>query len=247
MRELLTLNDISAGYNGDVVLNGVSLSVHEHDFIGVIGPNGGGKTTLLKVILGLLNPYSGMVRFPDMPAGIRSIGYLPQGHTFDKQFPISVTDVVLSGLMGQRKLWKSVSPQDRMRALELLEMTGLEAFAQTPIGELSGGQKQKVFLCRAMVHKPKLLILDEPDTYVDKNFEGELYQMLKQLNEQVAIILVSHDVGIVSSVVKTIACVNGGLHYHASNRISEEVLKHYNCPVELVTHGAVPHRVLKTH
>jgi zinc transport system ATP-binding protein len=247
MKILLRLTGIEAGYNNDTVIKGISLDVHGHDFIGVIGPNGGGKTTLLKVILGLLQPAKGSVSFPDMPAGIRSIGYLPQGFSFDNQFPISVTDVVLSGLMGQKKLWHRTTKEEKHSALMLLERTGMLQYAHNPIGELSGGQRQRVLLCRALVHQPRLLILDEPNTYVDKDFEMELYDLLRELNKEIAIILVSHDVGTITSMVKTIACVNGTLHYHPSPKIDAETLRHYNCPVEIVTHGTVPHRVLKNH
>ena len=247
MKPLLRLTGITAGYNDEEILKDVNLDVFANDFVGIIGPNGGGKTTLLKVILGLLPPKKGEVAFPNLPDGLKSIGYLPQGNTVDPAFPISVMDVVLSGLMGQMKLWQRVSAGQKLAAHALLERTGLLSYASHPIGELSGGQKQRVFLCRAMIHQPRLLILDEPNTYVDKGFEGQLYELLQELNKEVAIMLVSHDVGTISSVVKTIACVNGGLHYHSSNKISNELLTYYNCPVELITHGTVPHRVLKTH
>lgn len=246
-KTLLRLTGIEAGYNNDTILKGISLDIHQHDFIGVIGPNGGGKTTLLKVILGLLARTKGSVSFPDMPQGIKSIGYLPQGSNFDLRFPISVTDVVLSGLMGQKKLWQQLTHVEKQRAAQLLETTGLSSFANRTIGDLSGGQRQRVLLCRALMNQPKLLILDEPNTYVDKNFEQELYELLRELNKEMAILLVSHDVGTITSMVKTIACVNGTLHYHPSPKIDAEMLRHYNCPVEIVSHGTVPHRVLKNH
>jgi zinc transport system ATP-binding protein len=247
MTPLLSLTDVDAGYNNELVLKGVQLKVFKNDFVGIIGPNGGGKTTLLKVILGLLEPRRGKVEFPLMPNGVRQIGYLPQNSAFDAQFPISVKEVVLSGLMSQKKLWGRFTASDEARALDLLRTTGLTAMADKPIGQLSGGQRQRAMLCRALVHRPELLVLDEPNTYVDKAFEGELYQMLQELNKEVAIILVSHDVGTISSVVKTIACVNGSLHYHPSPKITPELLTQYNCPVELISHGTIPHRVLKNH
>jgi zinc transport system ATP-binding protein len=130
---------------------------------------------------------------------------------------------------------------------DLLAFVGMEKYSSTAIGELSGGQMQRIFLSRALISNPQLLILDEPNTYVDKTFEENLYNLLGELNKEMAVLLVSHDVGTVSSIVKSIACVNGGLHYHDSNKISNEVLKAYNCPIEIVTHGTVPHRVLKHH
>ncbi len=242
MSPLIQLQDISAGYDKNIVLHDVNLTVAENDFIGIIGPNGGGKTTLLKVILGLIDQEKGRVeKHPDL-----RIGYLPQVNSIDKQFPITVSEVILSGSTRKRRLWKS-SPSDKRKMQDLLSFVGLEKEHNTAIGELSGGQMQRVFLCRALISEPNLLILDEPNTYVDKSFEANLYNQLAELNKDMAILLVSHDVGTISSMVKTIACVNGGLHYHASNKITNELLKVYNCPIELISHGPVPHRVLKHH
>jgi len=129
----------------------------------------------------------------------------------------------------------------------MLGEAGLTSYAGKPIGELSGGQLQKALLCRALIDEPQLLILDEPNTHVDKQFEQELYQWLQELNKSMAILLVSHDIGTISPIIKSIACVNETLHYHPSNQLSEEVLKVYNCPVDVIAHGPVPHRVLKSH
>lgn len=175
------------------------------------------------------------------------IGYLPQINQIDKKFPISVNDVVLSGLMSHKKILGRYTLQDKKRAEELMEQMGVLHLKTKNIGDLSGGQLQRVFLCRAIISTPQLLILDEPDTYVDSSFEGELYDILDQLNQHMAIIIVSHDVGTICSHVKTIACVNKTLCYHESNIISQEQLKAYNCPIDLITHGEVPHRVLKHH
>lgn len=242
-QSLLELNQIWAGYEGRPVVKQVNLKVVENDFIGIIGPNGGGKSTILKTILGIIKPIKGEVIAQE---GLR-MGYLPQIHTIDKQFPIQVLDVVLSGWIGtaRQRLWPGKA--EKKKAMEWLEFAGMEKFAQRPIGELSGGQMQRVFLCRAVVGDPQLLILDEPGTYVDKNFESDLYRLLPTLNKNMAVLLVSHDVGTISSVVKTIACVNGELHYHPSNKISAAQLQVYNCPIELVSHGNTPHRVLPHH
>jgi zinc transport system ATP-binding protein len=242
MKELLQLQSICAAYDEKLVLENVNLSVKENDFIGVIGPNGGGKTTLLKVILGILKPIGGEIISESC-----SIGYLPQINQIDKKFPISVLDVVLSGLMTEKSLFGRYRKSDQQNAEELMQQMGILHLKDKTIGELSGGQMQRVFLCRAIISKPKLLILDEPDTYVDSNFEGELYDTLDRLNEEMAIIIVSHDVGTICSHVKTIACVNRNLCYHDSNVISKEQLEAYNCPIDLITHGDVPHRVLKHH
>lgn len=239
---LVELQDIWAGYGQDAVVREVNLKIHDKDFIGVIGPNGGGKSTILKTILGINLPMRGKIIKGDI-----RIGYLPQINNFDKQFPITVQDVVLSGLMGDKRKMLWPGKREKEQAHQLLSFAGMERYMRRPIGELSGGQMQRVFLCRAIIGNPKLLILDEPGTYVDKNFETDLYRLLPELNEKMAILLVSHDVGTISSVVKTIACVNGRLHYHPSNKISHEILRSYNCPVEIIAHGTIPHRILKTH
>lgn len=243
MQALLQLENIASGYDGKDILKGVNLNVNPRDFIGIIGPNGGGKTTLLKTILGLIHPSKGKIKMAD---GLK-IGYLPQINNIDKSFPITVKEVVLSGRLSKNNWWKRPGKSQLKKVDELLAFVGMEHYSSTAIGELSGGQMQRVFLCRALISDPQLLVLDEPNTYVDKTFEENLYNLLGELNKKMAVLLVSHDVGTVSSIVKTIACVNGGLHYHASNKISNEVLKAYNCPIEIVTHGTVPHRVLKHH
>ena len=242
MNKLLELKSINAAYDDKLVLKDVNLVVNQNDFVGIIGPNGGGKTTLLKVILGILKPLNGEINVNGS-----TIGYLPQINQIDKKFPISVRDVVLSGLLGEKKLFGRYGSESRKRADELMKQMGILHLKNKNIGELSGGQLQRVFLCRAIISDPQLLILDEPDTYVDSNFEGELYEILDKLNDHMAIIIVSHDVGTICSHVKTIACVNQTLCYHDSNIISQEQLAAYNCPIDLITHGEVPHRVLKHH
>jgi len=243
-KPLVSIESITAGYDTEVVLKNVSLDVYKNDFIGVIGPNGGGKTTLIKVLLGLLYPFKGTVSFP---SGKIITGYLPQSSQIDKSFPISVEETIGSGIKPENKWFPRLNKEEKKQICALIEETGLSGLAKRPIGELSGGQLQRVFFCRALVNNPELLILDEPSTYVDTNFEYELYDKLKQLNNKMAIILVSHDVGTISSLVKTIACVNVTLHYHHSNELTEELLKVYNCPIDLVAHGTVPHRVLGRH
>ena len=245
MKKLLEIKNLSAGYDNHVVLENISMEVFSGDFIGVIGPNGGGKTTLIKTILGLIKPISGELI---LRTSKTNIGYLPQVNQIDKRFPISVFDVVRSG-KAKTSLFSSFhkNTEEKEKAESLLEEMGILAIRNKSIGELSGGQMQRVFLCRALMNQPELLVLDEPSTYVDNNFEGELYLKLKELNEQMAIILISHDVGTISFFVKTIACVNRNLHYHPSNIITEEQLASYNCPLQIITHGNIPHTVLKLH
>jgi len=250
MKNILEIKNLSAGYDDKIVLKNINFQVRDTDFIGIIGPNGGGKTTLIKCILGVLKPFSGSISydFEGKAKDFRKyIGYLPQQNIIDKKFPISVREVVLSGLTSKKNLIFRFTSEEKKRADELIEKSGLKSIARNPIGELSGGQLQRVFLARAVISNPLLLILDEPSTYVDNRSEFEFYETLKELNKEIAILLVSHDIGTISSYIKTIACVNGNLHYHASNEISTEELSIYNCPVDLIAHGKVPHRVLHEH
>jgi len=245
---LVKLENISCGYNTEKAIEGVNLEIRRGDFIGMIGPNGGGKSTLIKLIMGLIEPWTGQIIYGKNESGERiKIGYLPQYHEFDNKYPISINEVILSGLISKSSLVTRFSPKDRKRAAEVLNLLGLSNIGNKSIGDLSGGQMQRAFLGRALISNPDLLVLDEPVTYVDSKFEIELYELLEDLNKDTAILLVSHDLGQITSSVKTIACVNNHLHYHPTNKITEKILATYNCPVELITHGRVPHRVLKDH
>jgi zinc transport system ATP-binding protein len=241
------MNSLSASYDANVVLQDVDFRVNESDFIGVIGPNGGGKTTLLKVILGLIKPVKGRIVFNSDLINGNSIGYLPQLSTCDVAYPVTVTDVVLSGMMIRKKIISRMSSSDKKRAREVIGQLGLEGMEQASLKELSGGQLQRVFLGRAIIGDPKLLLLDEPGNFVDSTFENDFYEKLRELNSRMAILMVSHDIGMISSHVKSYACVNRNLHYHPSSEISNEQLLAYGCPIQLITHGEVPHTVLKQH
>lgn len=241
---LVSIRELSAGYNGDPVIKDVNLDIHPHDFIGVIGPNGGGKTTLSRVLLGLIPPMKGKVTFP---SGRLNIGFLPQVSQIDRSFPITVMDIVLSGASSPKNWWRPVSKNQKKKARQLTDEMGLSELSDRPVGELSGGELQRALLARAIINDPQLLVLDEPNTFVDRNFEGELYKLLGELNRDMAVFLISHDIGTISSIVKTIACVNGTLHYHPSNVLTADVLEVYNCPIDLIAHGPVPHRVLTKH
>lgn len=248
MNELVQIENLSVKYGNFTALEHANMKICDNDFIGIIGPNGGGKTTLLKTILGLQEPTSGLIVFSDALKNERSdIGYLPQVNKFDNRFPITVQEVVLSGLAKSKNWFGLNNTTNRKKVNNILDELGITALQSKPIGELSGGQMQKVFLARALVDNPKLLILDEPDTYIDNKFENELYEKLKELNQRMAILLVSHDVGTISTHVKSIACVSKELHYHPSNIISPEQLASYNCPIQIITHGEVPHTVLGSH
>ncbi len=250
MDKLIEIDKITAAYGNKVVLKDVSLTVWKDDFLGIIGPNGGGKTTLLKVILGLLKPVSGSIRFYENGTEVSSlrIGYLPQLNNIDRKFPISVWEVIASGLAAEKPRFRSYTDAQKQRIEEVIRQMGLEELYTRSIGELSGGQLQRVLLGRSIVSRPQLLILDEPNSYVDKRFESRFYQLLEEINKESAIILVSHDIGTVLAMVKNIACVNETAHYHPGVDVSEEWLgEKYACPIELIGHGNLPHRVLKTH
>lgn len=251
MHKILEIKDMSVGYdNNPYVLRNVTLNIFENDFLGIIGPNGGGKTTLLKTILGLIKPASGTLTFyqKKLKTNKVNIGYLPQINHIDKKFPISVRDVILSGLTASNRIFSSYTKVQKEKVVETAYKMGLENLLDRPIGALSGGQLQRTLLGRAIIDEPDLLILDEPNSYVDKHFETNFYKLLEIINQDTAIILVSHDVGTVISLVKNIACVNGGLHYHSGSDITADWLeKSYSCPIEIIGHGDLPHRVLEKH
>lgn len=246
--KLVTLSDVGVAYDGYEALQHVNLEIDERDFLGIIGPNGGGKTSLVKAILGTI-PYSGNIRMaPELFRGReRLIGYMPQITNFDRAFPISVHEVVLSGLQGRKGFRSRYSREDRNKAMDLIREVGIGEVACHPIGEISGGQMQRALLARAIISEPRLLILDEPTNFVDNRFEKELYTTLQRLNERMAIIVVSHDIGTITSVVKEIVCVNRHVHRHRSNILTQEQLRNYDCPIQIVSHGTVPHTVLEHH
>lgn len=225
---IVSIKNVTVKYDSYIALKDANLEILEDDFIGIIGPNGGGKTTLIKSIIGSV-PYSGEVTLSPtlFKDGKRLIGYLPQQTTFDKQFPISVIEVVLSGLQSQKGFSIRYSQKDKIKVLQLLDSMGIISIADKQIGEISGGQMQRVLLCRAIISEPKLLILDEPTNFVDKRFESELYDILKELNKRMAIVMVSHDVHNISSAVKSIVCVNRTIHKHNTNTLSSKELDDY--------------------
>ncbi len=252
---IVEIRDLAFGYAGEPVLEAVTLDIRQDDFIAMIGPNGGGKTTLLKLMLGLLQPDLGTVtvlgRSPAQAAPC--IGYVPQDVHINRRFPITALDVVLMGKLTPGRRWARQSAADRRDALAALERMAMADLANRKIGELSGGQRQRVFIARALVTDPKLLLLDEPTASIDTKGQADFYRMLKKLNGDVSILVVSHDLLVVSRYVKSVACVNRGLHYHPQAEITGDMLESMYpctveavCPVELVAHG-LPHRVLQDH
>jgi zinc transport system ATP-binding protein len=248
-KELVRLEDIWVYYDNAIVLEDVNLSIKQDDFLGIIGPNGGGKTTLLKVILGLVKPSSGRVTvLGSTPQRNRKfIGYVAQNSLFDRDFPISVQDVVLMGRYGRVGLVKRFSEADRKAASKALRTVEMLDYKDKQIGRLSGGEQQRVLIARALVAEPKMLLLDEPTTGVDMPMQTEFYELLARLKHSMSIVLVSHDISAVSIYVDKIACLNRQLYYHGAKEVGPEILEAtYKCPVQMIAHG-VPHRVLKEH
>ncbi len=247
--EVINLKNVWVDYDDIVVLEDINLSVCQHEFLGIIGPNGGGKTTLLKVVLGLVQPNKGEVNIlgvkPEEGRGY--VGYVPQHCLFDRGFPISVWEVVLTGRLGKGKYYKAYNKVDKQKAQDVLDLVGMSEFKGKQIGKLSEGQQQRVFIARALVTDPKILLLDEPLASIDTPLQTEFYEILDKLKEKMAIILVTHDLSAVSVYVDKIACLNRRLFYHNSKEISVKDLEEtYHCPVDLIAHG-IPHRVLKKH
>jgi len=248
--EAISIKDVWVYYDGIPILEGVSLSVDQGDFLGIIGPNGGGKTTLIKVILGLVSPSRGKVYvLGQSPEKSRHyIGYVPQHNLFDRDFPINVRDTVLMGCNGMTGLIKRYSREDKERAQEAMKTVGMLSYQSNQMGKLSGGEQQRVFIARALVSRPKVLLLDEPTASVDPAMQTDFYELLERLKQEMTIIMVSHDIGAVSIYVDKIACVNRQLYYHGSKEIEPEILEAtYKCPIQMIAHGTIPHRVLKEH
>ena len=249
-KEVVKLEGVWVQYNGVPILEGINLAIEQDDFLGIIGPNGGGKTTLLKVILGLISPSRGKVSVLGKPPekSRSNIGYVPQHNLFDRDFPINVWDVVLMGRYGKSGLFRRYSSEDRRATQDALQTVGMLDYKDRQMGKLSGGELQRIFIARALVAEPRLLLLDEPTASVDPAMQTEFYELLEKLKKQMAIVLVSHDISAVSIYVDKLACLNRQLHYHGSKEITPEILEAtYKCPVQMIAHGLVPHRVLKEH
>ncbi len=246
---VIAIDHLWAGYEQDTVLEDITLRVYEHDFLGLIGPNGGGKTTLIKVLLGLISPTKGNVRVMGEPPrrGRRHLGYVPQVVDFDRDFPVRVWDVVQMGRLGKRRLLRPYNEEDNAVVTEALSQVEMLTFKDRPIGALSGGQRQRVYIARALAAQPEILLLDEPTASVDPQVTTSIYELLKSINAHMTIVMVSHDVGAISSYVKTVGCLNRHLFYHEDDHLSPEMLElAYQCPIDLIAHG-VPHRVLAEH
>lgn len=246
---VVEITDLWFSYNGAHILEKVNLTLHSGDFVVIIGPNGGGKTTLLKLILGILKPDRGQILlFGRRPReALHRVGYVPQDIHVNKGFPISVRDVVRMGKIKGGGGWNGLSKKDSAQVQQVLERVDMWKHRGRPIDELSGGQRQRVFLARALISEPEVLFLDEPISSVDTRGQTEFYDYLNELNKRVTIVIVSHDAMVLSSHAKSVACINRELFYHNAPEVTKDMLEMaYHCPVELIAHG-IPHRVFPEH
>jgi zinc transport system ATP-binding protein len=236
-------------YEGAEVLKDVTFSLEQGEFLGIIGPNGGGKTTLLKLLLGILKPDRGKIRIlsQEPHAASHRVGYVPQNMDFNRSFPISVMDVALMGRLSRSRMGKRYTEEDREKVRNVLQKVGMWEYRDRPISKLSGGQRQRVFIARALSTNPEILFLDEPTAGVDAEFQTHLYDFLKEINREVTIVVITHDIGVISSYMRSIACLNRHFIFHEGSQITQEMIDMaYQCPVDLIAHG-LPHRVLPIH
>lgn len=244
------IENLSVNYRHTSALTDVCLDVPEGEFMGIIGPNGGGKSTLLKAILGIIPAAGGKIRIFGCPPKEKStvIGYVPQFSLVDRAFPISALEVVLTAfLKGPIHPFFRYNEQHRRAALEKMKLVGIENLADRQIAELSGGEFQRLLIARALATDPRILLLDEPTASVDPASRERIYEVLTQANKTVTIIMATHDLMAISSEVTSIACLNQKLVYHGDPQLDAKTVKEmYGCPVDLIAHG-VPHRVLGQH
>ena len=237
---LIDIKDVDFAYDRKLVLKNINLSVEPGEFLGIIGPNASGKSTLVKLILGLLKPDTGTIRVLDMSVALarKQIGYVPQYPTFSRRdFPINVRDTVMLGRLGLSHWFSAYTATDRQFCQEALRAVEIEDIASRPIGTLSGGQLQRVLIARALVSEPEILILDEPTANIDIRVEEDIFGLLKQYNERMTILVVSHDIGFISSYVDRVACVNKTLACHNTEEISGKTIEElYGVDVRMIDH-----------
>lgn len=225
--------------DGPPVLEGVDLRVPDKEFIGVVGPNAGGKSTLLKIILGLYQPCRGRVKvLGDTPSRARSrIGYVPQYPSFSRDFPTDVLHAVLMGRLGLAGGLGGYSKTDHNRAREAMAETEIESLAGRHINTLSGGQLQRVLVARALVCEPRILLLDEPTSNIDQRVETDIFDYLREFNQRMTIVVVSHDIGFISKYVDRVACLNKTLICHDTADIDGRTIQElYGADVQMVAH-----------
>ncbi|MHB8810013.1 MAG: metal ABC transporter ATP-binding protein [Desulfobulbaceae bacterium] len=241
---VISLSGVDFSYNGELVLKDVNLTIHEREMIGIVGPNGGGKTTLLRLILGLLKPRRGQVLVFGQPPAQSShrLGYVPQHMLYDNRFPVSVLDVVLMGLTGKSSLGPFAKKMVRA-AEEALAAVNLVEFRNSSFAELSGGQRQRVLIARALASSPDMLLFDEPTANVDTSAGEKLYEILDQLNERMTVLIVSHDIGFVNRHISSVICVNQQVVVHPTSDLAgQNIIDLYGNDMSLIRHD---HRCAK--
>lgn len=236
---VIEISGLWFSYDGRPVLRDVNLTIAAGPSVCMVGPNGGGKTTLLKLILGLLRPNRGKVRvFGQTPEAARSrVGYAPQHTEFDPEFPVSVMDVVLLGRLGKAPVFGPFGKSDRRAAAEALEEVELYDLRKRPFANLSGGQRQRVTIARALASEPELLLLDEPTASLDIGAEAGFYELLRTLSERMSLLVVSHDVGFVTQLATKVVCVRKTVAVHPTAELTGEMMRDlYGHDVRLVRH-----------
>ncbi len=251
MQTAIKIKNLSVIYGNTEALTDVCVDIKKGEFLGIIGPNGGGKSTLLKSILGLTKGAKGEIEIMGKPnlKNTALVGYVPQFALMDRKFPISVIDVIKTGFLKNGiHPFHHYRKDDRKKALEYLKRVGIEELCDRQISELSGGEFQRMLVARALATNPQILLLDEPTASVDPLSREQIYKLLSELNhEGITIVLVTHDMLAIASEVSSLACINQHLIYHGEPKLTEDVVHNmYGCPVDLIAHG-VPHRVLKDH
>ncbi|MBE0564490.1 MAG: ABC transporter ATP-binding protein [Krumholzibacteria bacterium] len=239
MSDVITCRGLTFGYGGEPILRNVNLAIPAGDFVSVVGPNGSGKTTLLKLALGLLKPDAGTIEVFGQPPhrSRRRMGYVPQHPRLDPLFPVCALDVALMGRLGRAPLLGPWRPEDRAAALAALDEVGLADKAGDHFASLSGGQKQRVLIARALAGGPDLLLLDEPTAGLDAHIEEDFYRLLEQLNRRLTIVMVSHDLGFVAGVVRSVVCVGREVVVHPTSEVTGQVIADlYGGDVRLVRH-----------
>lgn len=239
MSSIIEISDVWFSYDGAWVLEGINLDIEHGEFIGVIGPNAGGKSTLLKLMLGLLEPGRGTIRIFGRPPEVarEQIGYVPQHAAFPRDFPISVLETVLLGIIGRHNRIGRFSRAEKDRARTALEAVEIGELHNRSLNELSGGQLQRVLIARALVSEPEILLLDEPTANIDVRAEEDIFALLKSYNEKMTIVVVSHDIAFISSYVSRVACLNRTLICHETAELQGGVIEElYGAPVRFIQH-----------
>jgi len=237
---VIDIENLSFAYEKDLILEDINLTVDEKDFLAIIGPNGGGKSTLLKLILGMLKPKKGSIRVLGKAASknLSHIGYVPQNTNVNTDFPIKVIEVVLMGHIGAKNPLFGYGKDEIACAMGALAQVGMQDFSQSKIGSLSGGQRQRVMIARALCAHPKILILDEPTSSIDIKGQREIYELLKLLNQSITIVVVSHDISVILEYANKAAHINKQLSYHDISNKKETFHTHnegeHFCEIELL-------------